>query len=60
MDLVCPIPGLGGPGDPTLLVHHVTHLALAAFVTVTGAGFLAQAIRAFRRSAPAREVPVRS
>jgi hypothetical protein len=52
MELICPIPGLGGPGGSALLVHHVVHLALAGFVTISGAGFLAQAIVAYRRSAP--------
>ena len=57
MDLICPIPGLGGPADGALVVHHVIHLALAGFVSVAGAGFVAQAVRAYRRSAP---VPARS
>jgi hypothetical protein len=56
MELICPIPGLGGPVDGVLLVHHVVHLALAGFVTVSGSGFLALAVRAYRRSAPVAAV----
>jgi hypothetical protein len=58
MELICPIPGLGGPADGALLVHHVIHLALAGFVTIAGAGFLAQAIVTYRRTSPSRLVAV--
>ena len=50
MELICPIPGAGGPVDGVLLFHHAVHFALAAFVSISGAGFLAKAVQAYRRT----------
>ena len=47
MELICPIPGLGG--GPIDGLHLAAHLGLTLFVTLSGVVFLAWGTVAYRR-----------
>ena len=50
LDFTCQVPGVDAA---TVAWHTAIHLVLAAFVSVTGSGFLGRAVVVYRRTRPA-------